>query len=133
MMSKIKRTAAARMKQLTVDEFMAKHQNELAEDDSLKVGPPPPALSKATSGPIGMPLDPEVSAYFTAVTNTHEFRLFDELREWWRVRLLGAAKKENSPEADRELLEGILIRLRVEAPEGVFIPRRKSRGAPRKQ
>jgi hypothetical protein len=133
MMSQKKRTAAAGVKQLTADEFMAKHKKELAENDFLKVGAPPPAFSKATSGALGTPLDPEVSAYFTALTNTHEFRLLSELRKWWRIRLLRAAKEENSPEAYRELLEGLLIRLCVEAPDGVFIPRRGSRGAPRKQ
>ena len=41
-------------------------------------------------------------------------------------------KQENSPEGYRELLEGWLIRLGVEPPEGVFLPPRRGRGAPRK-
>jgi hypothetical protein len=55
-----------------------------------------------------------------------------ELKKYWLVRLLKAAKKENSPEAYRELLEGWLIRLGVEPPQGVFLLSRRRRGAPRK-
>ena len=55
-----------------------------------------------------------------------------ELKRYWLVRLLKAAKKENSPEAYRELLEGWLIRLGVEPPQGVFLLSRRRRGAPRK-
>jgi hypothetical protein len=132
MMSKIKHIAKVGVKQLTADEFFVKHQSELAEDDSLKVEPPP-QLSKMTSSPIWMPLDPEVSAYFAALTNTNESRLRSKFGSWWRVRLLAAAKKENSPEAYRELLEGLLISLGLEPPDGVLVPRRRPRGAPRKQ
>src|SRR6266849_7459292 len=129
MMSKVKPTAAAGAKELTAEEFMARHQSELAEDESLKLGPPPRMVSQ-----VGLAnADPEITAWFRAVTNTHEYQLISELRKWWLVRLLVAANKENSPEAYRELLESFLIKLGVEAPEGVFIPRRGPRGAPRKQ
>jgi hypothetical protein len=60
-------------------------------------------------------------------------RLRKELRDYWVVRLLRAANEENSPEAYRELLEGWLIQLSVEPPEGVFAPVRKKRGAPPKK
>src|SRR5690242_19956955 len=120
-MPRIKTTAAAGIRQLTAAEFMAKHQSELEENDELKVGPPPSISQMATLTEH----DPELSAWFHALTQTYTYRIIGELRQWWLVRLLGAAKKENSPEAYRELLEGFLIRLGVEAPEGVFIPHRR--------
>ena len=57
------------------------------------------------------------------------------MREWqgyWLVKLLKVAKKENSPGAFRELLEGWLIRLGVEAPEGIVVGSKGPRVAPRK-
>src|SRR5690242_1153497 len=126
---RIKTTAVADVKQLTAEEFMAKHQSKLAENDE-KIGPPPASISqKATWNHY----DAELSAWFHALPHTYTYRIISELKQWWLVRLLGAAKKESSPEAYRELLEGFLIRLDVEAPEGVFIPHRRSPGAPPKK
>jgi len=50
----------------------------------------------------------------------------------WVIRLLKAAANENSREAYRELLEGLLIRLGVEPPDGVLLPSPRPRGAPHK-
>jgi hypothetical protein len=131
-MPRIKTIAVAGVKQLTAEEFMAKHQSELAEnDEELKIGPPPASISQMAT--LTDHYDPELSAWFHALTNTHTYRLISDLRQWWLVRLLGAAKKENSHEAYRELLEGLLIRLGVQAPEGVLIPHRRSPGAPPKK
>jgi hypothetical protein len=127
-----KKRTAKEQKQLTADEFMAKHQREIAEDDRLKVHPPL-SLSKA-GGTTGLSdLTAEVTAYFRALTSTPDYRLISQLKEWWLVRLLRAAAEDDCPEGYRELLEDWLIRLGVEPPDGVLIPRRKLRGAPLKK
>jgi hypothetical protein len=130
-MSKNKHASHGPARQLTVDEFKAKHQREFAEDDRLSLPPPPLSLSQMESP--GLHLDPEVYAYFKAMTSTPDSRLISQLAEWWLVRLLRAAVKEDCPEGYRELLEDWLIRLGVEPLEGVFIPHRKSPGAPTKK
>jgi len=132
MMSKTKNTPHRLANRLTADEFMAKHQRELAEDDRLKLPPTPLGLSKLARGGLDY-LDPEVAEYFRALTSTNDYRLISDLKQWWLVRLLKAAVKEDCPEGYRELLESWLIRLGVEPPDGVLIPRRKSRGAPLKK
>jgi hypothetical protein len=119
-------------RQLPVDQFKAKHQREFAEDDRLSLPPPPLALSQTRSTGLGN-LDPEVYSYFKAITSTPDSRLISQLTQWWLVRLLRAAVEEDCPEGYRELLEDWLIRLGVEPPEGVFIPHRKSPGAPTKK
>ncbi len=130
-MSKVK-NIMNRRKQLTADEFMAKHQPELAEDDRFKLPPVPLSLSKIALGGLDY-LDPEVAAYFRALTSTNDYRLMSDLKQWWLVRLLRTAVEEDCPEGYRELLEDWFIRLGIEPPDGVLIPRRKSRGAPLKK
>jgi hypothetical protein len=104
MMSKMKRTPVPGKKKLTAEEFRTKHQREFAEDDRSKLQPPA-SISQVS---LGLNLNPEVSRYFAALTQTYHFRLTRQLQEWWLVRLLGAAAEEECPEAYRELLEGWL-------------------------
>jgi hypothetical protein len=119
-------------KQLSVDEFRARHETEFAENEDLLLLQ---AISSMRSGPLTAPLwsDPKSAALHRAWQESPGHRLMEELRSYWRLRLLAAAKEENSPQAYREILEEWLIKLDVEAPEGVFIPRRRSPGAPQKE
>jgi hypothetical protein len=75
---------------------------------------------------------PERDAWLQAREALPGYRLMQQLRKYPIVRLLEAARKENSPAAYGELLEGLVTKLGVEAPDGVFLPVRRSRGAPRK-
>ena len=121
--------------ELPAAKFMATHERELAESEEvisiqllatmIPKGQTPLAWLVAPS--------PARDAWLQAKQAAPGYRLMKELRQYWLVRLLKAAKQENSPEAYRQLLEGWLIRLGVEAPEGVFLPPRRSPGAPRKE
>ena len=121
-------------RKLSATEFMMKHQQELEESEEWQN-----QKLSASMLPQKVPLtwlmtsSPERDAWLNAREAIPGNRLMRELKGYWRVRLLGAAARENSPEAYRELLEGWLIRLGVEPPEGVFVPRRGPRGAPRKE
>jgi hypothetical protein len=120
---------------LPASEFLAKHQHEIKESeeiigekllDSLFPGGMISLRDVITPGPTR-------DAWWQARASEPAYRLMKELRQYWLVRLLKAAKDENSPEAYRELLEGWLIRLGVEPPEGVLVRSRRPRGAPRKK
>jgi hypothetical protein len=124
-MSKISSTAV-------LENFKAKHSSLLAEDDLQKIGPPPRSLLEPASPGLN-PLPTEVSAYFGALTRSHDFQLVSQLRQWWLVRLLNAAAQERCPEAYRAFLEDLLIRLGVEPPDGVLVRHRRARGAPIKK
>jgi hypothetical protein len=124
-MSEISSTAA-------LENFKAKHSGLLAEDDRLKIGPPPRSLFEpARVGLSSLPA--ELSAYFHTLRESRDFRLARELRQWWLVRLLRAAAQERSPEAYRHFLEDLLIRLDVEPPDGVLVRHRRAPGAPIKK
>jgi hypothetical protein len=114
---------------------MSKHQSEFAENEvkiALDLFSEVRSPEKNTLGWISSS-SPERASWLRAMEAVPGYRLMRELRSYWRVRLLSAAKRENSPEAYRYLLEGWLITLGVEAPEGVLVPARPPRGAPRKQ
>lgn len=121
-------------RKMSAAEFSAAHATELAETEqvvSLEL--------LASSFPEGaIPLsqlaapNPAFNAWLEARAALPGNRLMFELKQYWLVRLMKAALDENSPEAYRELLEGWLIRLGVEPPEGVLAPLRRRRGAPLK-
>jgi hypothetical protein len=121
--------------ELTVAEFMAKHEGELAESEEVINLRLMASMLPQGQNPMLWLLTPSSSrdAWLQAKEAAPGYQLMKELRQYWLVRLLRAAQKEDSPEAYRELLEGWLIRLGIEAPEGVFLPARRPRGAPRKQ
>jgi hypothetical protein len=116
-------------------EFMAKHENELAESEELVSAKLLATLSPGGQRSMAWLVNPSPArdAWLQAKEADPGYRLMQTLKQYWLVRLLRAAKKENSPEAYRELLEDWLIRLGVEPPEGVFLPARRPRGAPRKE
>jgi len=120
--------------ELPAAEFMAKHTQELAESEQevsmtlFALTFPEGQISLASL----MTPNPKLDAWLQAREALPGYRLMSELKRYWLVRLLKAAKKENSAEAYRELLEGWLIRLGVEPPQGVFLLSRRRRGAPRK-
>jgi hypothetical protein len=120
--------------QLTAAEFMAKHAKELAESEQeasiklLRTIFPEGPISLARLGASNPALDKWLQARAALPGN----RLISELQKYWVIRLLKAAANENSREAYRELLEGLLIRLGVEPPDGVLLPSPRPRGAPHK-
>jgi hypothetical protein len=114
---------------------MVKHRGEFAESDEVRSAKQLHDLFPRGSIPLSwvMKPSPERDAWMHARATSPDYLLIHRLKRWWLVRLLGAAKRENSPEAYRVLLEGLLIRLGIEAPEGVFVPLPGSPGAPRKK
>jgi hypothetical protein len=127
-------------KQVTVGvpaaEFMAKHERELAESEdviSIKLLASLFPQEQMKSLASLLTPSPQLDAWLQAREAASGHRLMRELRQYWLVRLLRAAKKENSPEAYRELLEGWLMKLGAEPPAGVFLAVRRERGAPRKK
>src|SRR5260370_9240550 len=56
--------------------------------------------------------------------------LWDEVEQWWPVRLLRAAAEQNDREAYKRLLHFWLCNLDVPPPEGVLTPFRWTRGRP---
>lgn len=56
--------------------------------------------------------------------------LWDEVEQWWPVRLLEAAAEHNDVEAYKRLLHFWLCNLGVPPPEGVLTPFRWTRGRP---
>ena len=120
--------------ELPAEEFMSRHMQELDESEE--------AISMKLLASVG-PQETNSLAWLVTPGPKHDawlraqaapgFRLMRELRQYWLVRLLRAAIKENSPAAYRELLEGFLIRLGVEPPEAVLSPPRRPRGAPHKE
>jgi len=119
---------------LPASEFMERHAHELAESEEVISTQRLAGIFPGGKVPLNwlMTPSPTLEAWLQEKEQLPGRRLMEELRHYWLIRLLGLAKIENSPQAYRELLEGWLIRLGVEAPEGVFIPRR-FRGAPRKE
>jgi hypothetical protein len=129
-MAKGKKGAPAKVKRLSFDDFRTRHGAEFAEDeDSLLYKALSSLKNKGLSLASSLSFGPEYGAWLASPGH----RLAEELRAYWRVRLLGAAARENSPEAFREILESWLIRLRIEAPKGVFIPPRHAPGEPVKK
>ncbi len=112
-----------RTKQLSFEEFETKYKSLFAEDDSINKLLNPYDRSSTT-------LSRRVSGYVPPVRSD---QLISELKKWWLVRALSAAKKENCPEVFKYLLQHLLIRLRVLPPEGVFIPCPGTPGAPHKE
>ena len=108
--------------QLPAAEFMAKHAQELAESEqvvSLNLlasifGEGPIPLSRLVAS------NATLDTWLQARTSLPGYRLMSDLRKYLLVRLLKAAKKENSPNGYRELLEGWLIRLGVEPRRECF-------------
>lgn len=117
---------------LSADEFMARHEREFSESEEIASVRLLTSLYPDGKIPASwlMAPSPSLEAWQQAIAKLPGHRLIHELKDYWRIRLLRAAVKEGSPEAYRELLEGLLIRLGVEAPEGVFLSSRRSRGAP---
>jgi hypothetical protein len=88
-------------KQLSFDEFMAKH----ARVSSRRLM----TSSRWTRHDQSPPR--QWTLVLRPRSNRRSFsRRMDELRQWWLVRLLTAAGKENSPKAYRELFEYWLSR-----------------------
>src|SRR5262245_39565586 len=106
---------------------MAKHEGALADSEQLISVQLLESLFPQGQMTLAwlMTSSPTRDAWLKAKEALPGYRLMRELRHYWLVRLLRAAKKENSSEAFRDLLEGWLIRLGVEAPEGVFLPPRR--------
>jgi hypothetical protein len=92
-----------RVNQLTtsISEFMAKHEDEFAESDEVRRAKLLYDLFPGGSIPIGwvMKPSPERDAWMHARATSPDYLLINRLKRWWLVRLLGAAKRENSPEA----------------------------------
>jgi hypothetical protein len=114
---------------------MALHESELSESEdviSLRL-----LNSMFPQGQLSLKWlatpSPELDAWLDAKEAAPGNRLIRELRDYWLVRLLRTAKREHSPEAYRELLQELLVKLRAEPPDGVFRPMRRSQGAPRKE
>ena len=130
-----KPASARQSKQLTVDEFKARHEKEFSESVEFENVKQLSALFPRGRVPTSWLFNPspEREAWLTTMTSTPEYRLMKELKRFWLVRLLKAAKRENCPQAYRELLEDLLIRLGVEAPEGVLVAPPGIAGRPRKQ
>ena len=76
---------------------------------------------------------PERDAWLSAREALPSRQLIRSMRNYWLVSLMKSATQENSTEAYRDLLEELLIRLGIEAPEGVLVPRRRRVGAPSKR
>jgi hypothetical protein len=114
-MSQIKLKATRGRNRISYSEFMTRHESERSEADfsmqcpSVRTG----TLSDAMSPPL--PLPP----------------LMRELRRHPIFRLLGAAKRENCPDAYNEVLYLWLWRMGVTPPEGVFLEPPGQRGRPR--
>ena len=120
---------------LPAAEFMARHMRELEESEeviSMKLLGSVFPQGQTSLAWLVTP-SPARDAWLQAREAAPGYRLMRELRQYWLVRLLRAANKENSPKAYRELLEDWLIKLGVEPPEGVLLPSRRRRGAPRKE
>jgi hypothetical protein len=120
---------------LPAAEFMTKHSRELEESEewiNMKLMSSMFPEGQTSLAWLVTP-SPTLDAFLQAKQASPGYRLMAELRQYWLVRLLRTAKKENSPEAYRELLEGWLIRLGVEPPDGVLLPLRRRRGAPHKE
>lgn len=118
----------SRFRKLMVDEFMAKHRSEIAESEDVISIRQLAKIPEATTLSWFWTPSPELDAWRQAIEESPGHRLIRELKRYWRVRLLGAAAKENNPAAYRQILEVLLLILDVEAPEGVFIPHRGSPG-----
>ncbi len=113
-----KTRAGGRVRTLTLDEFMAKHESELLEPDHDSVADesiPLAQLMKGESRRFKLPVPV----------------LMAELKRWWLARLLRAAAKENSPEAYSSLLRFWLHKLDLDPPVGVFVPSPGMAGRPR--
>jgi hypothetical protein len=85
--------------ELPADEFMAKHESELAESEeaiSMQL-----LTSMFPQGQVSlawlMTPSPTLDAWLQAKEASPGYRLMKELRHYRRVRLLSAAKKEHSP------------------------------------
>jgi hypothetical protein len=130
----------AQVVQLEIDGFMAKHRSEFEENEDVIFFRhfAQQDREKAWGHRAFSAEDFDAWAKAEAAAELahpgwrRKRELIRELRKYWLVRLLRAAKKENRPDAFRDLLEGWLIRLGVEAPEGVFVPLQGSPGRPRK-
>jgi hypothetical protein len=121
---------APKVKRLSFDEFRARHEAVFAEDEDLLLAK---ALSSGGNKRVSLAssstFGPDYGPWFAS----QGYRLTKELQTYWRVRLLAAAAKENSPEAFRDMLESWLSKLRIEAPKGVFTPSRRALGEPVKR
>ncbi len=125
----------ARGVELSAAEFMTKHASELAESEEIishKLLASAFPEGKITLQDLLRP-SPAIEAWERARAELPGYQLRRQLKQYWLFRLLEAARKENSPDAYRELLEGWLIQMGVEPPEGVLTSPRRPRGAPRKE
>lgn len=123
-MVKPKTSAAKRIKRPTLDEFIAKHEKDFAEDDDYRIY----QIMTATSGGIKTLADvfkpqpwvaPSLSPSATA-----------EFKQWWVIRMLRAAGVENSAEAAHWLLEYLFRKMTIRPPDGLFSPIAKPPGRP---
>jgi hypothetical protein len=115
---------------LPADEFRIRHAAEFEEDETYLLTR---AIATLKAGPLNAsePLFVgEGAVFYNAFLASTGHRLMTELRNYWRIRLLVAAKEENSPDAYREVLESLLLSLHVGPPEGVLTRRRGTPGAP---
>jgi hypothetical protein len=119
-----------KVKRLSFDEFRTRHRAEFAENEDLLLYK---ALSSVENRGLSLASSLSFGPEYGAWLASPGHRLTGELRAYWRVRLLAAAAKENSPEAFRDILESWLIKLRIEAPKGVFVPSRHASGEPAKK
>src|ERR1039458_5292985 len=98
---------------LTHDEFMRKHESELLESDKDSVTGGTISLGALMKGK-DLPGPSETLPLPISA-------LLVQLHRWWLVRLLGAAARENSPEAYGSLLGYWLHKMGVDPPAGVFL------------
>ena len=119
---------------LSAREFMAKHERELEESEEFLSSQMLAAISPQGFTSLKWIATPSEARdeWLKARAALPGNQLLAQLRHYWLIRLLRAAKRENSPQAYRELLESFLIKLGAEPPEKVFLRPRKPRGAPRK-
>jgi hypothetical protein len=108
---------------LTHDEFMRKHESELLESDKDSVTGGTISLGALMKGK-DLPGPSETLPLPISA-------LLVQLHRWWLVRLLGAAARENSPEAYGSLLGYWLHKMGVDPPAGVFLRAPGKPGRPR--
>jgi len=118
-MSKPK-TSTKRIKRPTLDEFVAKHENDFAEDDDYRARAA--AGNKLTLADAFKPL-PWVKPSLSPSA-------MEELKQWWIIRMLKAAGMENNAEAAHWLLEYFFRKMTIRPPDGLFSPIANPPGRP---
>ncbi len=113
----------AQGKTLTHDEFMRKHGSEILESDNDSVTGRTISLGELMKGK-------DLPGHFETLPLPISAILL-QLQRWWLLRMLGAAARENSPEAYDSLLRYWLHKMGVDPPAGVFFRVPGTPGRPR--